>query len=110
MKEYIYPKIHFTANLIQREDVLEYYAQVSTYLRKQHTDGKWYLQYFFNSSKGNTKEAYSWCLEDFQRNIYNAQLFGKVIPEAKTHFGPLFILDEDQRSEEERLLPFKIGF
>src|SRR3546814_15715716 len=102
----IYPEINFDTVLIRREDGSKIYlTQISTYLRKKHTDGKWYLQYFFNDCRSEDYNSIEQCVNDFNRNIYVAQLFGNVIPELKnsTWGDNLLKLDEDKCSEEERL-------
>jgi hypothetical protein len=103
MKE-IFPKVRFNTSIVKDEDRLVYHTIISTYLRKKHTDNKWYLQLVLNRSTSENRESVGWCLNDFMTTTYSCLLFGKVIPEMKDSYGsPYFELDEDQRSEEERL-------
>jgi hypothetical protein len=103
MKE-IFPNVRFQTAIVNDGSKLSYHTKMFSYLRKQHTDGKWYLQPVLNYSTGDTRESIEWCVNDFMSNTYTALLFGKVLPDIKDSFGDtVFKLDEDQRSEEERL-------
>src|SRR3546814_20347388 len=105
-KMIIYPEINFDTVLIRREDGSKIYlTQISTYLRKKHTNGKWYLQYFFNDCRPEDYNSIEKCVNDFNRNIYVSQLFGNVITELKksTWGDNLFTLDKEQSWEKERI-------
>lgn len=102
----IYPNVKFnTGVVVGTEGRQTYYTQIHTHLRKQHTDGKWYLQYFFKDSRSEDQKSIEWCVNDFNRDIHLAQMFGKVLPDLRSssHGDLLFKLDDNQQSEEERL-------
>ena len=96
--KHIYPVIN-----VQRE---ENTLKLNTFLRKKHW-GKWYLWEFSRNAyvpEGNTN--FTAAVSSFNRDIYQAQLRGKVDPKLKLGNGDLvWELDKDQRSEEERLRP-----
>lgn len=75
-------------------------SRINTYLRKKHTDGLWYLIPIVQSCSINTNS-----LNFFHKRVYQYLFIGSISPnwtDAET--GDLiYVLDEDQRSEEERL-------
>lgn len=76
-----------------------------TQLRKKHR-GKWYLQKFIRYHTGALNmDDLCRSLHLFNADIYKAILFGKINPNVKhpNTDEPLFPLDPDQRSEEERI-------
>ena len=89
----IYPKISETSRG-------NFKFQISTVLRKRHTDGKWYRCKFIKS--GNDREN---VILQLTGEIYLFMILGIVSPTMKMFHGEEFLheLDEDQRSEEERL-------
>jgi hypothetical protein len=105
----IYPDVDFFTAQIKDGDQLLYHTKIMTKLRKKHTDGKWYKQTVLNYSAGPTPDSISWCVNEFNWNVYLALQYGIVIPDLKHSTGEfLFELDEDQRSEEERLAVNKL--
>ena len=77
-----------------------------TTLRKKHR-GKWYLWDFSRDAyvpEGRTD--FSAALSSFHRDIYLCMLKGKVDTKAVFRDGTkVYTLDNDQRSEEERMKP-----
>jgi hypothetical protein len=76
----IYPKIHVGYNKAGGIDI-------ESYLRKQHTDGKWYAVYFQSfvatderASSIQRHADLSRGIEDFHYSVYNMLICGIVIP------------------------------
>lgn len=79
-------------------------AIIETYIRKQHSDGKWYLNHVCQVVEKNLDTASM--LNRFMRDCYLFLLYGKIVPELEIPLLPgvkVFKLDECQTSEEERL-------
>lgn len=92
LKEYVYPKIKIT----KKPNSIECF----TYLRKQHTDGKWYLISIYYMNRMIDDED----IQHFIALVYNHQILGKVIPGFKDHLRhSIVLLDDNQETEEERL-------
>lgn len=80
-----------------RENLME------TNVRKLHTDGKWYLMLIKTGSVYPVDEGLK---HTFLKNVYMAILWGIINPELKEPMGQdIFLLDPNQQSEEERLIP-----
>jgi hypothetical protein len=106
-KFFIYPEVLFISKIIKSEGAAAtidtYYTTITTEIRKLHK-GKWYRQRVVSNFADYRPESVQECINDFQRNVYLAQNFSQVVPEMKDTMGfTLFPLDEDQRTEEERL-------
>lgn len=101
----IYPDIFIAIRQVKESNgKLYYHTLLDTAVRKQHTDGKWYLNRFIKRRATEDVLGAEMCIKEFQIELYHWQLFGKVSPDSRDLFGnPMQPLDEDQRSEEERL-------
>ena len=75
---------------------------LATYVRKKHTNGKWYL-FKVESGVFDYRQEDMYQLSEFLKEVYLAQLQMKIIPEVRNAFSEIFYLDEFQGSEEERL-------
>lgn len=95
----VYPLIKFATHQVRGENGLVYSTALSTWLRKKHTDGKWYKIYFFVQENNPSPESIEWAVNKFNHSLYLFLLAGKVLPNRKD----FNVLDEDQRDEEERL-------
>lgn len=98
----VYPMIKFTTHQIQGQDGLVHSTTISTWVRKKHTDGKWYKVYFFRQETSPLASSVEWVVTKFNRSVYLFLLWGKVLPERKD----FNVLDEDQRDEEQRMEPY----
>ncbi len=97
----IYPKI---AKTVFSEGMM-----YETYLRKQHTDGKWYFWYFMKKFQADAVGSFPIDhLEHFYAHIYNIMILGTVEPEVTFNYTetPVFELDDDQQTEYDRLAAF----
>lgn len=75
-------------------------VEMRTTLRKEF-EGKWYLWNFYRKIEGVSLQQ---CLNVMIHEIYITILIGIPDPKITLSDGtPLFELDDDQRSEEERL-------
>lgn len=95
--KFIYPII----NCERKSNTLH----LQTFLRKKHR-GKWYLWEFVRNAyvpEGNND--FTAAISSFSRDIYLTQMFGKVDLKLTVEGQPLFKLDFNQQSEEERLTP-----
>lgn len=119
----IYPEIKVECNILRSGDwgreinnvnsATQTITRGATYLRQQHTDGKWYLQLFReeNVAKGESKDISkqkSIVKERIGYHVYLAMMFGEIDPYVKVanpigYEDNLFLLDLCQESEEERL-------
>lgn len=104
MKHAIYPSILITNT---QESFI-----VDTWLRKQHTDGVWWLQHFYKSVKYQERYGYTMRnqsinnreshlnmeLERLHRQVYQAIITGFILPKEEW-----FKKDENQESESDRL-------
>lgn len=100
MSRYIYPNI-----LVENKDDL---ITLKTSLRKQH-DGVWYLwdivKYHQFTISPISIDFMSQIINDFHKQAYLALVLGKIDKSVLDFNGqPCFSEDEDQRSEEERLI------
>ncbi len=104
-KQPVYPNIDFKTKTIREDngDIM-HHCSISTWVRKKHTDGLWYKQFFYNWERSPNLESIGQCFTSFSDNLYLNQLFGKILPELEE----FYVLDEDQRSEEERLNSLRI--
>lgn len=111
----LYPHIMVESKVIQTQDerLTEVVTNGATYLRRKHTDGKYYLQLFrqskmsSNATQNLTKEE-SIVKDWINFEVYMAMCFGEIDPHVKVaqpngHEDLLFLLDLCQESEEERL-------
>lgn len=79
---------------------------IETYVRKKHTDGKWYLNHVVAMSEGNGREDRNNAIQIFIRECYmylivgkiNLDLYVPVLPGV-----PVFKIDDCQLEEEDRL-------
>ena len=80
--------------------------KLNTFVRIKYR-GKWYLREFNrNAYVPQEQNNFTAAISSFNRDIYQAQLSWKVETKLKNSEGELlYPLDEDQRSEEERLKP-----
>lgn len=90
---YIFPEVLCTRTAIQ------------TTVRKQHTDGKWYLNTVTESvSSGASDDDYDAAVKRFHFQVYWFLISGIINPDVTDELGqPMMPLDEDQRDEKERL-------
>lgn len=85
---------------------------IMTYVRKQNSSGVWYLipvvkRWYFNTNeKIDIQEDLLKCLKEFHRDCYMVTLFYLVqdIPPITLHGTPTEILDDNQKSEKDRLI------
>jgi len=105
-----YPRLRTTySSVVLENGVVQYIVRVESKVRKLHVDGKWYKSLFvreyreYRSIEPNMLAYHNY--HNFLYDVYVFQLFGKVDPGLEDAYGePVFELDTDQRSEEERLL------
>ena len=115
-----YPEFDLTEKVIKTgKDDYIFTVRFQTYLRKKHTDGKWYLQPFDLSRhtavemRGKSLDRNS--MDEFRlefiktcvHEVYLSQVFGAVIPDLMTqdmvgYKYVAFVLDADQTEEYER--------
>lgn len=97
---HIYPLIRVE----RKENTLE----METTLRKKHK-GQWYLWHFFRTAYvPDGRNDYTAAVSSFNRDIYLAQLKGKVQPELTLSDGSfIYLIDLNQTSEAKRLKPKK---
>lgn len=101
-----YPSINY-----QRVSRNQY--EFETFLRKQHTDGNWYLcilrrrtliTYVESDIRYHNLKALALALENFHKLVYSFSILGIVCPEIDTYRNePAFPKDINQDSEEIRL-------
>lgn len=106
--KYTYPNVETVIKrFVPENGAMYYYVRLYTNLRKKHR-GKWYKQIVLRECRFYSLERlcldFSFEISEFTRTCYLIQLFGKVYPKQQ-HIsgGYVFELDEDQRSEEDRL-------
>jgi hypothetical protein len=104
----IWPEVDFRVAMVRDIDETEYIAVSETNLRKQGADGKWYRLYIHRETRTTDTQMrkdespnifLSVHINDFLHNVYQYMLSWEPIS------GDRYwdVLDEDQRSEEERL-------
>jgi hypothetical protein len=97
----VYPESHVDYKTVVNDlGIPEYVGLATTWLRKKHTDGKWYKILII--SKSSTRDVVDCQRElwnSFNYQVYSAQKFMKIVPEASIGFE----LDENQIDEKERL-------
>lgn len=87
----------------EREGVVYF----STILRKEH-EGEWYIEHHLSSFIETPKVDIHQGRQDFLGQIYLSILVGKIDPELETLDGRrLWEVDENQKSETERLTGYK---
>ena len=97
-----YPKHIFPIINCERKDNTLF---LETTLRKKHR-GKWYLWYFNrNAYVPNGNNDFTAAVSSFNRDIYLAQMFGKIQSHLEVGGEKCFPLDINQQSEEDRLKP-----
>ncbi len=91
-----FPLINFTRNANR--------VTLETDVRVKHTDGKWYIQHHIKTCSITTEHDLMQYLQNFYSEAYFSLKLSMVDPKMKFLTGePLFELDDDQRSEEERI-------
>lgn len=81
---------------------------ISTYLRKKHSDGKYYLVPIRKSYRPTNKTDTKLSLEQYYREIYLFMILGIVNPtmiDSET-LKNIHELDENQQEESERLTTY----
>lgn len=94
--KHIYPQVLYTRTTIE------------TTIRKQHTDGKYYLNTIKEHVSHNASdEDYKMAIERFNFAVYWFLVCGIIVPEIIDELGqPFMILDMNEESEPERLKSF----
>ncbi len=101
----IYPQIWGRQN-----DTIQI-IEFRTFLRKKHTDGKYYLQEFYKKYRFElneplkTKDRIIEILNQIHTEVYNNLIYGIINPALKTAIfdEPIFKLDSNQQEETERV-------
>ena len=106
MTNKIYPNIEFKSASVVEGDNINKHFKLFTKIRKQSVDGKWYLT---NVMKHGVNMKYEDMFHQFIKEVYNYQILGIVSTNITDLYdNPIWELDSDQRSEEERLKSFLI--
>lgn len=111
-----YPKIRQEVNFVKKDNTTERCICLETILRKKSDDGLWYIVLFrrtcnhcnvpYENKAFATHEIIS-LLNSFHTEIYTFLVRGIIgeYPDIVDLYGnKIFVLDPDQREEEERLL------
>lgn len=101
--ELFYPEVEIIETITEDEDGNPYKKlTLSTTLRKEGDDGKWYKQRFFQERRFdlNAVSSIYAAIDTFHREIYIDIILGKVLEGGKDiHGRRLFEEDENQQSE-----------
>lgn len=96
-----------TSTSVDEHGKITFVLYLNTWVRKEHTDGKYYLSNHIRSTKDlSSLDEIKYPIKEFIRDIYMFQMFGKITPESTdSTFGhKLWPSDVDQRTERKRLL------
>lgn len=111
-----YPKIKQEVNFVKKDNITERYICLETIVRKKSNDGLWYITLFrrtwnhcnvpYDNNIFVTYDIFS-LTQSFQYDIYQflvRGIVGDYLCFTDIYGNKLFVLDPDQREEEERLL------
>lgn len=109
----VYPKVESHSTTVQKQDgeAFEVIFIHSTWLRKKHTDGKWYLVLILTKSIYDKHEAKNITdvvesLNRFHTDVYQAIIKYEIPVQFPTGMPLAIIEDENQIDESERITNF----